>query len=69
MDLSGRGSAAGYRSLADRWRRLAEDATTPRTRNHLLGLARQCEFLALGGVNRMSAAGDDREERWVLDPQ
>jgi hypothetical protein len=39
-------SVSEYRSMAARWRRLAADATTPRTRKHLLALARQCEFLA-----------------------
>jgi hypothetical protein len=43
-------SGAQYRNLAGRWRQLAADATTPRARDHLLTLARQCEFLALGGV-------------------
>jgi hypothetical protein len=51
-------SKAKYRRLAERWRRLAADATTPHTRNHLLKLARQCEFLALGG----RPAGDASEE-------
>jgi hypothetical protein len=35
-----------YQRLAERWRRLAADATTPQTRNHLLTLAGQREFLA-----------------------
>jgi hypothetical protein len=46
MDGVGRLSGTQYRRLAARWRRLAEDATTPQTREHLLALARQCEFLA-----------------------
>jgi hypothetical protein len=41
-------STTEYQRLAERWRRLAADATTPQMRNHLLTLARQCEFLALG---------------------
>ena len=53
MDLGERLSTTAYQRLAERWRRLAVDATTPQTRNHLLTLARQCEFLALGvGVAR-----------------
>jgi hypothetical protein len=48
MDGAGRVSKTEYQRLAERWRRLAADATTPRARNHLLTLARQCEFLALG---------------------
>jgi hypothetical protein len=48
MEGGERPSKAKYRGLAERWRRLAADATTPHTRNHLLKLARQCEFLALG---------------------
>jgi hypothetical protein len=60
MDLFGRLSAAEYRSLAARWRRLAIDATTPQTRDHLLGLVRQCEFLA-GGDDTPAVAGDDGE--------
>ena len=51
--------ARAARRLAERWRRLAEDATTPQTRNHLLGLARQCEYLALGGLDMR--AGDEQE--------
>jgi hypothetical protein len=43
-------SKTQYRGLAARWRQLAAEATTPKTRNHLLTLARQCEFLAGGGV-------------------
>jgi hypothetical protein len=44
-----------YQRLAERWRRLAADATTPQTRNHLLTLARQCEFLA-GNVGDLTPA-------------
>jgi len=54
MDGVGRVSPGEYGRLAARWRRLAEDATTPRTRNHLLMLARQCEFLA-GNVADVTA--------------
>jgi hypothetical protein len=48
MDGAAPLSTTEYQRLAERWRRLAADATTPHTRNHLLALARQCEFLALG---------------------
>jgi hypothetical protein len=48
MDLGERLSRTTYQRLAERWHRLAADATTPRTRDHLLKLAQQCEFLALG---------------------
>ena len=36
-------SAVKNRHEAMRWRRLAADATTPQTRQHLLALARECE--------------------------
>ena len=68
MDLSERPSAAGYRSLAVRWRQLAADATTPKARNHLLTLARQCEFLA-GGTAAPAVAGDNREGAGLRDEQ
>ena len=58
MEGAPRPSKSEYRRLAERWRRLAEDATTPKTRNHLLKLARQCEFLALG----IGTARDASEE-------
>ena len=54
MDENGRASRGEYRRLAVRWRRLAAEATTPQTRNHLLTLARQCEFLA-GNVDDVIA--------------
>jgi hypothetical protein len=63
MDLFGRLSAAEYRSLAARWRRLAAEATTPQTRNHLLGLVRQCEFLAGAGAELVR---EEREEPGLL---
>jgi hypothetical protein len=52
MDDVGRVSPGEYRSLSARWRRLAADATTSWTRDHLLKLARQCEFLA-GNVDQV----------------
>jgi hypothetical protein len=52
MDGVGRVSPGEYRSLSARWRRLAADATTSWTRDHLLKLARQCEFLA-GNVDQV----------------
>jgi hypothetical protein len=58
MDGAVRVSTVEYQRLAERWRRLAADATTPRARNHLLTLARQCEFLALG----LGTARDEPEE-------
>jgi len=61
MDVPARVSGAEYRRLAARWRRLAEDATTQKARNHLLGLARQCEFLGCGGIDRRPMADDRRE--------
>jgi hypothetical protein len=39
-------SAVKSRHEAIRWRRLAADATTQQTRNHLLALARECEVRA-----------------------
>ena len=62
MDLSDRMSGAQHRSLAARWRRLAEDATTPQTRNHLLTLVRQCEYLAGGRRDMVKPADDEQEE-------
>jgi len=62
MDLGERLSTTAYQRLAERWRRLAADATTPQTRNHLLTLARQCEFLALG----VGTARDEPEEPGFL---
>ena len=62
MDLGERLSTTEYQRLAERWRRLAADATTPQTRNHLLTLARQREFLALG----IRAARDAPEEPGLL---
>jgi hypothetical protein len=59
MDLSGRVSRGEYSRLAARWRRLAVDATTPQTRNHLLTLARQCEFLAGGGIELAPAKPEE----------
>jgi hypothetical protein len=41
-------SARQLRDQAARWRTLAAEATTPHTRNHLLKLAQQSEFLASG---------------------
>jgi hypothetical protein len=41
-------SAAGHRSRATRWRRLAGEATTPRAKKHLLSLARESDALAGG---------------------
>ena len=41
-------SAGQLRSQAARWRALAAQATTPQTREHLLKLAQQSEFLASG---------------------
>jgi hypothetical protein len=41
-------SARQLRDQAVRWRTLAAGATTPKTRNHLLKLAQQSEFLASG---------------------
>jgi hypothetical protein len=61
MDLGERLSTTAYQRLAERWRRLAVDATTPQTRNHLLKLAQQCEFLALG-----IGARDQPEEPGLL---
>ena len=58
MDFSGRLSAIEYRNLAARWRALAADATTPKTRNHLLSLARQCEFLAGGDAGLERTDGE-----------
>jgi hypothetical protein len=60
MDGATRMSKTEYDRLAERWRRLAADATTAQTRNHLLTLARQCEFLASNGgdVIVQLAAGD-----------
>jgi hypothetical protein len=66
MDLSGRISSREYRRLATRWRQLAAEATTPKTRNHLLTLARQCEFLA-GGADTPAIAGDDGEGAELRD--
>jgi hypothetical protein len=63
MDGATRMSKTEYQRLAERWRRLAADATTPQTRNHLLTLARQCEFLALG----IEVARDQAEEPGLLD--
>jgi hypothetical protein len=63
MDGAARISKTGYQNLAERWRRLAADATTPGARNHLLTLARQCEFLALG----VGTARDAPEEPGLLD--
>jgi hypothetical protein len=54
MDIPGRLSVTEYRSLATRWRRLAADATTPKTKTHLLTLARQCDFLA-GSLDTVTA--------------
>lgn len=54
-------SAKEYRDLAARWRRLAAEATTPHTRNHLLKLARQCEALALGPPGTARDEPDDPE--------
>jgi hypothetical protein len=48
MDLSVRLSAAEYCSLAERWRALAAEATTVRTREQLLNKAREYEALASG---------------------
>jgi hypothetical protein len=62
MDGAARISKSEYQRLAERWRRLAADATTPRARDHLLTLARQCEFLALG----VEAARDVPEEPGFL---
>jgi hypothetical protein len=45
----GRLSARQHLSQAVRWRQLAAEATTARTRIHLLTLARDCELLATGG--------------------
>lgn len=55
-------SVAEYRGLAARWRQLAADATTPKTRNHLLTLARQCDYLA-GNVGDVIAeiAAEEQE--------
>ena len=58
MEGATRPSKTEYRRLAERWRRLAVDATTPQTRDHLLKLARQCEFIALGN----QPARDEPEE-------
>jgi len=60
MDGATRMSKTEYHRLAERWRRLAADATTAQTRNHLLTLARQCEFLAsnVGDVIVQLAAED-----------
>ena len=55
-------STTEYQCLAERWRRLAADATTAQMRNHLLTLARQCEFLALG----VGTARDEPEEPGFL---
>jgi hypothetical protein len=63
MDGATRMSKTEYQRLAERWRRLAADATTLQTRNHLLTLARQCEFLALG----IEVARDQPEEPGLLD--
>jgi len=57
MDGSSRISAREYRRLAERWRRLAADATTDRARTHLLALAQQCDYLAGG-----RSAGDAQAE-------
>lgn len=48
MDVSERPSASEYRSLAERWRQLAAEATTPRMRKQLLDKAREYEALASG---------------------
>jgi hypothetical protein len=66
VDLSTQVSKGEYRRLAARWRRLAVEATTPKTRNHLLTLARQCEFLA-GGDSMPVVAADAPEEPRLLD--
>ena len=66
MELPGRASAAAYRQLGERWRRLAAEATTAGARNHLLSLARQCEFLARPGVASAPAVPDS-EESETLD--
>jgi hypothetical protein len=58
MDGVARTSKTEYQRLAERWRRLAADATTPHARNHLLTLARQCEFLA---GDQAAVTGMDRE--------
>ena len=63
MELGERLSEKQYRSLAERWRQLAAEATTPHAKNHLLKLARQCEFLG-GGVGR---ARGEAEEPGLLD--
>ena len=65
MDLSGRISAAEYRSQAARWRALASDATTPRTREQLLEKARECEALA-GGTGIIARPIVDDEGDGVL---
>ena len=57
-------SAQQYRSLAVRWRGLAADATTARARNHLLTLARQCEFLADGGIGAQLSADNQQCGTW-----
>ena len=62
-------SAQQYRSLAVRWRRLAADATTPRARNHLLTLARQCEFLADGGIGVQLSVGNEQRGTWFGGPE
>jgi hypothetical protein len=64
MHLDGRISTGEYHRFAARWRRLAADATTALTRNHLLKLARHCEFLAGDNAGRVRK---EREEPGLLD--
>jgi hypothetical protein len=70
MDGAVRTSKTEYERLAERWRRLAADATTPQTRNHLLTLARQCEFLAgnAGDLTAAIAAGEQGAGRQDTPP-
>jgi len=71
MDLGERLTAKQYRSQAARWRQFAAEATTPQTRTHLLGLARQCEFLAgnVGDVMADIAAAEQERARRPGMPQ
>lgn len=56
-------SARQLRDQAARWRTLASEATTPKTRNHLLKLAQQSEFLASGLVSDNAPPFGDGERR------